>query len=126
MQKYDIYHIIRNKNVKKPQTILKVLSALLFFKVSLYFCFTISGISMQKYNISRSNYFYAIGLSYKKADADIRGRFSLDEESKLSLINQARENDIESIILNYQIKFPSNLYNCFVIIPEALLKNFKR
>jgi len=54
---------------------------------------------MQKYNISRSNYFYAIGLSYKKADADIRGRFSLDEESKLNLINQAKENAIESLVV---------------------------
>jgi len=99
LQKYDNYQLIRNKNVKKPQTILKVLSALLFFKLSLYFCLTISGISMQKYNISRSNYFYAIGLSYKKADADIRGRFSLDEESKLNLINQAKENAIESLVV---------------------------
>tara|TARA_R110002049_G_scaffold21057_5_gene77540 strand:- start:7287 stop:8549 length:1263 start_codon:yes stop_codon:yes gene_type:complete len=54
---------------------------------------------MQKYNISRSNYFYAIGLSYKKADADIRGRFSLDEASKLTLLNQAKENDIESLVV---------------------------
>ena len=54
---------------------------------------------MQKYNISKSNYFYAIGLSYKKADADIRGRFSLDEDSKLALINQAIENGIESLLV---------------------------
>ncbi|OEK06172.1 glutamyl-tRNA reductase [Flavivirga aquatica] len=54
---------------------------------------------MQKYNISRSNYFYAIGLSYKKADADIRGHFSLDEESKLALLNQAKENNIESLVV---------------------------
>ena len=54
---------------------------------------------MQKYNISRSKYFYAIGLSYRKADADIRGRFSLDEDSKLALINQAIENDIESLVV---------------------------
>lgn len=54
---------------------------------------------MQKYNISRSNYFYAIGLSYKKADADIRGHFSLDENSKLALLNQAKENDIESLVV---------------------------
>ncbi|GAA4940189.1 glutamyl-tRNA reductase [Algibacter agarivorans] len=54
---------------------------------------------MQKYNISRSNYFYAIGLSYKKADADIRGHFSLDEESKLALLTQAKENDIESLVV---------------------------
>lgn len=54
---------------------------------------------MQKYHISRSNYFYAIGLSYKKADADMRGRFSLDADSKLSLMNQAIENNIESLIV---------------------------
>ncbi|WP_303316471.1 glutamyl-tRNA reductase [Flavivirga abyssicola] len=54
---------------------------------------------MQKYNISRSNYFYAIGLSYKKADADIRGRFSLDNDGKLALLNQAKENDIESLVV---------------------------
>ena len=54
---------------------------------------------MRKYNISRSSYFYAIGLSYKKADADIRGNFSLDEDSKLALINQAKENDIESLVV---------------------------
>ncbi|MDD7887197.1 glutamyl-tRNA reductase [Flavivirga sp. 57AJ16] len=54
---------------------------------------------MQKYNISRSNYFYAIGLSYKKADADIRGHFSLDEDGKLALLNQAKENDIESLVV---------------------------
>ncbi|GGZ75727.1 glutamyl-tRNA reductase [Algibacter mikhailovii] len=54
---------------------------------------------MQKYNISRSSYFYAIGLSYKKADADIRGRFSLDEESKHLLLEQAKENDIESLVV---------------------------
>ncbi|GAA4268669.1 glutamyl-tRNA reductase [Hyunsoonleella aestuarii] len=54
---------------------------------------------MQKYNISRSSYFYAIGLSYKKADADIRGRFSLDDESKHALLQQAKDNGIESLIV---------------------------
>lgn len=54
---------------------------------------------MQRYNISRSNYFYAIGLSYKKADAEIRGSFSLSEDSKLALMHQAKENDIESLVV---------------------------
>lgn len=54
---------------------------------------------MQKYNISRSNYFYAIGLSYKKADADIRGRFSLDEAAKKTLLQQAKEEGVESLIV---------------------------
>lgn len=54
---------------------------------------------MQQYNISKSKYFYAIGLSYKKADADIRGHFSLNEEAKLALLNQAKENGIESLVV---------------------------
>ena len=54
---------------------------------------------MHKYNISRSSSFYAIGLSYKKADADIRGRFSLDDDSKHALMQQAQDNNIESLIV---------------------------
>ncbi|WP_405292608.1 glutamyl-tRNA reductase [Algibacter sp. Ld11] len=54
---------------------------------------------MQQYNVSKSSYFYAIGLSYKKADADIRGHFSLSEEGKLALLNQAKENNIESLVV---------------------------
>ena len=38
---------------------------------------------MEQFNKSKETYFYVIGLSYKKADAEIRGRFSLDEISKL-------------------------------------------
>ncbi len=54
---------------------------------------------MKQYNISRGTYFYAIGLSYKKADAKIRGHFSLDETAKLNLLNQAKTNGIESLIV---------------------------
>jgi len=54
---------------------------------------------MQQYNISRSSSFYAIGLSYKKADADIRGHFSLDDNSRLALLKQAKDNDIESLVV---------------------------
>ncbi|MHA7942548.1 glutamyl-tRNA reductase [Formosa sp. 3Alg 14/1] len=48
---------------------------------------------------SRGTYFYAIGLSYKKADAEIRGHFSLDDTAKLNLLNQAKANGIESLIV---------------------------
>lgn len=47
----------------------------------------------------KTAYFYAIGLSYKKADADIRGRFSLDDTSKKNLLRQAKETGIESLIV---------------------------
>lgn len=49
--------------------------------------------------MSKTTYFYAIGLSYKKADANIRGRFSLDDISKLNILKQAKEIGIESLIV---------------------------
>jgi glutamyl-tRNA reductase len=49
--------------------------------------------------MSTGTYFYALGLSYKKADAEIRGHFSLDESSKEALLNQARSNGVESLIV---------------------------
>ena len=47
----------------------------------------------------KGTYFYAIGLSYKKADANIRGLFSLDENAKQNLLKQATESGIESLIV---------------------------
>ncbi|MFT5847704.1 MAG: glutamyl-tRNA reductase [Psychroserpens sp.] len=49
--------------------------------------------------MSRGTSFYAIGLSYKKADAKVRGHFSLDENSKRALLDQAKQNGIESLIV---------------------------
>ena len=54
---------------------------------------------MEQYNISKGNSFYAIGLSYKKADAEIRGRFSLDVTSNQALLNQAKNSNIESLVI---------------------------
>ncbi|MDX1470043.1 MAG: glutamyl-tRNA reductase, partial [Flavobacteriaceae bacterium] len=54
---------------------------------------------MTEFNISKGTYFYVIGISYKKADADIRGHFALDDDSKLSLIEEAKHNNIESLIV---------------------------
>jgi glutamyl-tRNA reductase len=54
---------------------------------------------MEHYNISRGTTFYAIGLSYKKADAEVRGHFSLDDNAKRALLEQAKQNGIESLIV---------------------------
>ncbi len=54
---------------------------------------------MEHYHMTKGTYFYAIGLSYKKADADIRGHFSLDVDSKLNLLNQAKTEGIESLFV---------------------------
>lgn len=63
------------------------------------YTFVLSKTSMDIYHMSRGTYFYAIGLSYKKADADIRGRFSLDDGSKQNLLKQAKTEGIESLIV---------------------------
>ncbi|MBZ0327760.1 MAG: glutamyl-tRNA reductase [Altibacter sp.] len=41
--------------------------------------------------------FYAIGLNYKKADAEIRGHFSISEEAKQAILLQAKEEGIASL-----------------------------
>lgn len=48
---------------------------------------------------AKTTTFYAIGLSYLKADAEIRGKFSLDEQAKDSLLMQAKNEGIESLIV---------------------------
>ena len=42
--------------------------------------------------------FFIVGISYKNADADIRGNYSLDPKSKLSLLTKAKELGLESIM----------------------------
>lgn len=42
-------------------------------------------------------HFYAIGLNYKKADAEIRGHFSIDDNTKKQILKQAKENRIPSL-----------------------------
>jgi glutamyl-tRNA reductase len=54
---------------------------------------------MENNNIARHHYFYAVGLSYKKADAEIRGEFSLDALAKTRLLEQAKREGIESLIV---------------------------
>lgn len=43
--------------------------------------------------------FYAIGLSYKKADAEIRGHFSINTEAQERILKEAKEEGITSITL---------------------------
>ncbi len=53
---------------------------------------------MEQFNKSASTYFYVIGLSYKKADAKMRGEFSLDQNAKTNLMLQARASGIKSLV----------------------------
>ncbi|MCM5662356.1 glutamyl-tRNA reductase [Galbibacter mesophilus] len=54
---------------------------------------------MEAYNISKHSSFYAIGISYKKADAALRGKFSLDETAKNALLDQAKSAGIDGILV---------------------------
>ena len=54
---------------------------------------------MENNNISKHQYFYSVGLSYQKADAEIRGKFSLDAQAKTRVLEQAKEEGIESLIV---------------------------
>jgi glutamyl-tRNA reductase len=55
--------------------------------------------NMENNNTSKHHYFYSVGLSYKKADAEIRGKFSLDAAAKTRLLEQAKTEGIESLIV---------------------------
>ena len=54
---------------------------------------------MENYIAQKHHYFYAVGLSYKKADAEMRGEFSLDEKAKTQVLAQAKREGIESLIV---------------------------
>ncbi len=53
---------------------------------------------MENNHISKVKHFYIIGLSYKKADAAIRGHFSLTEDTKNALLQQAKDEGIEGLL----------------------------
>ncbi|AXG73760.1 glutamyl-tRNA reductase [Flavobacterium arcticum] len=54
---------------------------------------------MENHNGSKHQYFYAIGLSYKKADAEMRGKFSLSAEGKHNVLQQAKQEGISSLVV---------------------------
>ena len=54
---------------------------------------------MKKYHISRHQRFLAIGLNYEKADAEIRGKFSLGPEAMAALLERAFEEGIDGLVV---------------------------
>lgn len=54
---------------------------------------------MNQYHTDQHRSFYTIGLSYKKADAAIRGMFSLSQESTENLLCKAREFGIKELMV---------------------------
>lgn len=54
---------------------------------------------MNDYHFSEYNSFYTIGLNYKKADAEARGKFSLDEVAVKKLLVAAKEQGIDGLLV---------------------------
>ena len=47
----------------------------------------------------RQEHFYNIGVSYKKADANTRGKFSLSKENQKSLLQLAKEKGLQGLFV---------------------------
>ena len=54
---------------------------------------------MNNPNEPKHKTFYALGISYKKADAEVRGKFSLNSKAKSKVLLQAKSEAIESLIV---------------------------
>ncbi|MDO4229195.1 MAG: glutamyl-tRNA reductase [Capnocytophaga sp.] len=54
---------------------------------------------MNQYHLSKNKSFYCIGLSYKKADATMRGIFSLTAENKGLLLDEAKKQGIDELLV---------------------------
>lgn len=54
---------------------------------------------VMQFNMSKHLTFYCIGLSYLKADAEIRGKFSLNSVAKNSVLLQAKENNLQGVLI---------------------------
>jgi len=63
--------------------------ALLFYVEARYFCVTMKNLN--------SSEFYVIGLSYKKADAEVRGHFSISEEAQELILSNAKATGVEAL-----------------------------
>jgi glutamyl-tRNA reductase len=53
---------------------------------------------MEQHKDDKKTSFYVIGISHKKADAKLRGEFSLSPTKKAALLDQAKAKGIESIV----------------------------
>lgn len=53
---------------------------------------------MEHENKAKHKHFYAVGLNYKKADAETRGKFSLTDQAKNDLLDHAKIEGIESLM----------------------------
>ena len=62
-----------------------------------YFCIRYE--HMKNYHLSKYPSFYAVGLSYRKAEAELRGKFSLDVPSIDQLTLTAKEEGLDGLLI---------------------------
>ncbi len=53
---------------------------------------------MTQHHMLRQHTFYAIGLNHKKTAAEIRGRFSLDHQQKIKLLEKAKKQKMKGVV----------------------------
>jgi glutamyl-tRNA reductase len=75
---------------------------------------------MKKYHISRHHRFIVVGLNFRKADAVLRGRFSLDNTTVDSLLHQAFEEGIDGMLVTSTCN-RTEIYG-FASTPEHLIR----
>ena len=83
---------------------------------SLYFCLG----TMKKYHISKHHRFIAVGINFQKADAFLRGKFSLDTTAVEALLHQAREEGIDGMLVTSTCN-RTELYG-FASTPQHLIR----
>ena len=78
--------------------------------------------------------FHCVGVSYKKADAKLRGKFNLSSKTALKLLNEAKASGIKSIVVNStcnrteiysEIENPSSLIDLFCKHTEGSFEEFE-
>lgn len=96
---------LRQFDLKMTKYVQKILKRYLLFRKR-YFYRSVALIFtpdchayMKDYHISRHNSFYTVGLSYQKADAEVRGKFSLEANALDRLLLQAKEQGIDGLLV---------------------------
>ncbi len=75
---------------------------------------------MKKYHISRHHRFITVGLNFEKADAITRGLFALGPDATAALLEQAREEGIDGLLVTSTCN-RTELYG-FAAAPQHLIR----
>ena len=98
LQKYHFSEIAPRKGAKITRFVIFGSCSVIFCPAILLFLSRLPN-SMKKYHISRHQRFLAIGLNYEKADAAVRGKFSLGPEASAALLERAFEEGIDGLLV---------------------------